>query len=100
MLSRLLCAKKKLAKYTTKLDNSPYYLVARIFDLECCTAFLKDKDKISITLKREKKLYVVQKLWERFCDNALPLALYKTIKNNKLTLEFTKQLFAFRKACC
>jgi hypothetical protein len=62
MLPRLLCAKKKLAKYTTKLDDSPYYLAARIFDPECCTAFLKDKDKISMTLEGEKKLYVVQKL--------------------------------------
>ena len=62
MLLRLFRAKKKLAKYTTKLDDSPYYLAVRVLDLECCTAFLKDKDKIKITLKREKKLYIVQKL--------------------------------------
>ena len=99
MLPRLLCAKKKLAKYATKLDDSPYYLVVRIFNLECCTAFLKDKDKLSITLKREKKLYIVWKLQERFRDNALPLALYKTIKNNEPTLESIEQLSAFHKAC-
>jgi hypothetical protein len=62
MLPRLLCAKKKLAKYATKLDDSPYYLAARILDPECRTAFLKDKGKIEMTLKGEKKLYVVQKL--------------------------------------
>jgi hypothetical protein len=62
MLPRLLRAKKKLAKYTTKLNDSPYYLVVRIFNLECRMAFLKDKDKISITYKGEKKLYVVWKL--------------------------------------
>jgi hypothetical protein len=59
MLPRLLCAKKKLAKYTTKLDDSPYYLVVRIFNPKCRMAFLKDKDKISITYEGEKKLYVV-----------------------------------------
>jgi hypothetical protein len=62
MLPRLLCAEKKLAKYTMKLDDSPYYLVARILDPKCCIAFLKDKDKIRLTLKGEKKLYIVQKL--------------------------------------
>jgi len=59
MLPRLLRAKKKLAKYTTKLDDSPYYLVVRVLNLECYTAFLKDKDKIRMTLKGEKKLYVI-----------------------------------------
>jgi len=59
MLPRLCRAKKKLAKYAIKLDDSPYYLAARILNLECYTAFLKDKDKISITLKREKKLYII-----------------------------------------
>ena len=59
MLPRLLRAKKKLAKYTTKLDDSPYYLAARILDPECRTAFLKDKDKIRMTFKGEKKLYIV-----------------------------------------
>jgi len=70
MLPRLLRAEKKLAKYAMKLDDSPYYLAARIFDPKCRTAFLKDKDKIGLTLKGEKKLYIVQKLWERFCDKA------------------------------
>ena len=59
MLPQLLCTKKKLIKYIIKLDNSLYYLAAQIFDLKYCTAFLKDKDKIKITLKGEKKLYVV-----------------------------------------
>ena len=62
ILPRLLCAKKKLAKYTMKLDDSPYYLVVRILNLECRMAFLKDKDKIKMTLKGEKKLYIIQKL--------------------------------------
>ena len=62
MLPRLLCAEKKLAKYTTKLDDSPYYLVVQILNPKCCMAFLKDKDKSRMTLKGEKKLYVVQKL--------------------------------------
>jgi hypothetical protein len=87
MLPRLLCAKKKLAKYATKLDDSPYYLVVRILNLECRTAFLKDKGKIEMTLKGEKKLYVVQKLWERFCNKASLPALYKTLKNNEPTVE-------------
>ena len=99
MLPRLLRAKKKLAKYATKLDDSPYYLVVRILNPECRTAFLKDKDKISMTYKGEKKLYVVRKLQERFRNNALPPALYKTIKNKEPTLEFTEQLSAFHKAC-
>jgi hypothetical protein len=89
MLPRLLRAKKKLVKYTTKLDDSLYYLAVRILNPECCTAFLKDKDKIKMTLKGEKKLYIVQKLWERFCDKASLLALYETIKNNEPTLEST-----------
>ena len=97
MLPRLLRAEKKLAKYATKLDDSPYYLAARIFDPECRTAFLKDKDKISMTHEGEKKLYVVQKLWERFRDNALPPASYETI-NKEPTLESTEQLSAFHKA--
>ena len=100
MLPRLLRAEKKLAKYTTKLDDSPYYLAVRIFNLECRTAFLKDKDKIRITLKGEKKLYIIQKLQERFCNKALLLALYKTIKNNKPTLESIEQLSTFYKAHC
>ena len=98
MLPQLLRTKKKLAKYATKLDNSPYYLATRILDLECCTAFLKDKDKISMTLKGEKKLYVVQKLQERFRNKASLLASYETTKNNEPTLESTEQLSAFHKA--
>ena len=99
MLPRLLRAKKKLAKYATKLDDSPYYLVVRILNLECRTAFLKDKGKIEMTLKGEKKLYVVQKLWERFRDKASLPASYETLKNNEPTLESIEQLSAFHKAC-
>ena len=62
MPSRLLRAQRKLAKYTTKLDDSPYYLAARILNPECCTAFLKEKDTIKITVKGERKLYIIQKL--------------------------------------
>ena len=50
-------------------------------------------------LKGEKKLYIVQKLQERFCDKASLPALYETIKNNEPVLEFTEQLSAFHKAC-
>jgi hypothetical protein len=98
MLPRLLRAEKKLAKYTTKLDDSPYYLAARILDPECRTAFLKDKDKIKMTFEGEKKLYVVRKLWERFCDKASLPASYEIIKNNEPTLESIEQLSAFHKA--
>ena len=63
---------------------------------------MKDKEKIGITLEGEKKLYIVQKLWERFHDKAsLSASLsasYETIKNNKSTLESTEQLSAFHKA--
>jgi hypothetical protein len=60
MLLQLLCTKKKLAKYTIKLNDSLYYLAVQILNLKCYTAFLKDKDKIKLTLKGEKKLYIVQ----------------------------------------
>jgi hypothetical protein len=42
MVTRLQRAKKKLAKYIKKLDDSPYYLVVQVLNLECCIAFLKD----------------------------------------------------------
>jgi len=98
MLPRLLRAEKKLEKYAIKLDDSPYYLSARIFDPECRTAFLKDKDKMKITLEGEKKLYVVRKLWERFRDSTSVPASYETMKNNEPTLKSTEQLSAFHKA--
>ena len=41
MAARLQRAEEKLAKYVKKLDDSPYYLAARVLNLECYTAFLK-----------------------------------------------------------
>jgi len=89
MSPRLLRAQEKLEKYTTKSDDSPYYLAARILGPECRMAFLKNKGKIRITLKGEKKLYVVQKLWERFRDKASLPATYETQKSSEPTLEST-----------
>ncbi len=97
MSSQLLHAEKKLAKYAIKLDDSPYYLAARILDPECHTAFLKDKDTMKLTLEGERKLYVVQKLWERFRDKALPSTSYETTKNVKPALRSGEQLSAFHK---
>jgi hypothetical protein len=59
---------------------------------------LKDKDKNRITLEGEKKLYIVQKLWERFRDKASLLASYETQKSSEPTSESTEQLSAFHKA--
>ena len=98
MPPRLLRSEAKLEKYAAKLDDSPYYLAARVLDPECRTAFLKDKDKVQITLEGEKKLYIVRKLWERFRDKALLPASYEAVKNNKPTSESTEQLSAFHKA--
>jgi hypothetical protein len=61
MAPQLHRAQEKCATYIQKLDASPYYLAARILDLQYRTAFLKDENK-DITTKGEKKLYVVQKL--------------------------------------
>jgi hypothetical protein len=98
MAPRLHRAQEKCATYIQKLDASPYYLAARILDPQCRTAFLKDKDKISITLEGEKKLYIVRKLWERFRDKALLPASYESLKNDEPTLKSTEQLSAFHKA--
>ena len=59
MPPQLLYIEKKLIKYTIKLDNSSYYLVVRILDLEYYISFLKSKNKCIITPKGTKKLYIV-----------------------------------------
>jgi hypothetical protein len=100
MPPRLLRAQEKLEKYATKLDDSPYYLAARILDSECRATFLKDKDKNRMTLEGERKLYVVQKLWERFRDKASLPASYESRKSSEPTLESTEQLSAFHRARC
>jgi hypothetical protein len=46
MAPRLQRAEKKLAKYVKKLDDSPYYLAARVLDPECRMAFLKDRNDV------------------------------------------------------
>jgi hAT family C-terminal dimerisation region len=98
MSSRLLRAAKKLAKYATKLDDSPYYLAARILDPECRTSFLKNKDKCTITLEGTKKLYIVRKLWERFRDKVSLPASHETTQSSEPTLKSAEQLSAFHKA--
>jgi hAT family C-terminal dimerisation region len=98
MPSRLLRTMKKLEKYAAKLDDSPYYLAARIPDPECRTSFLKNKNNGTITLEGSKKLYVVRKLWERFRDKTLVQASYETTKSSESTLESIEQLSAFHKA--
>jgi hypothetical protein len=49
-------------------------------------AFLKDENK-NITTKGEKKLYIIWKLWERFCDKTPFLAILPKSKGiSKSTL--------------
>ena len=72
-------------------------MAARILDPQCCTAFLKDENK-DITIKGEKKLYVVRKLWERFC-NKIPLSatLYESKSIGKSALPLEENLSVFHK---
>jgi hypothetical protein len=72
MAPRLQRAEEKLAKYVKKLDDSPYYLAARVLDPECRTAFLKDQNDY-LTIEGEKKLFSVRKLRERFREKAILL---------------------------
>src|SRR5690242_2485919 len=76
MTSRLQRALDKLTTYIQKLDASPYYLAARIFDPENRISFLQVEDedkKRMLTSEGAKKLCVVRKLWERFRDK-IPLS--------------------------
>jgi hypothetical protein len=95
MIPRLHRAQEKCATYVQKLDASPYYLAARILDPQCRTAFLKDENK-DITTEGEKKLYVVRKLWERFC-NKIPFSAMpyesKSIGKSALPLEENFSVF-------
>jgi hAT family C-terminal dimerisation region len=97
MPSRLLRAEKKLIKYEIKLEDSPYYLAARILDPECRTAFLKDKNNMKMSLEGEKKLYIVRKLWERFRDKASRPATHQTKSIDPIEQPI-EQLSAFHKA--
>jgi hypothetical protein len=81
MAPRLQRAEKKLAKYIKKLDDSPYYLAARVLDPECRTAFLKDQNDC-MTIEGEKKLFGVR----------------ATKKTQKSPLESEENLSAFHKA--
>lgn len=98
MAPRLQCAEKKLAKYIKKLDNSPYYLAARVLDPECRTAFLKDQNDY-ITVEGEKKLFSVRKLWERFREKAILLdsTISYATKTQKSPSESKENLSAFHK---
>jgi len=98
MAPRLYCAQKKCVIYVKKLDASLYYLAARILNPQCCTAFLKDENE-DITAEEEKKLYVVWKLWERFCDNTLfSDMLYESESVCKPALQSEEYLSVFYKA--
>jgi hypothetical protein len=98
MAPRLQRAEKKLAKYVKKLDDSPYYLAARVLDPECRTAFLKNQNDC-MTIEEEKKLFSVRKLWERFREKAiLSGSTITTEKTQKPPLESEGSLSAFHKA--
>ena len=98
MTPQLQRAQDKCATYVQKLDASPYYLAARIFDLENHTAFLKEGDKEGkrkLTTEGEKKLYIIQKLQERFRDK-IPL-LTVLNKSSKYAFESKENLSVFYK---
>jgi hypothetical protein len=60
---------------------------------------LKDKNK-DITAEGEKKLYIVQKLWERFCNKtSFSAMLYKSENISKSALQSEENLSIFQKAC-
>jgi hypothetical protein len=99
MAPRLQRAKEKLAKYIKKLDDSPYYLAARILDPECRTAFLKAQND-SITIEGEQKLFIVRKLWERFRDRTIvsDSSTSYAIKTQNIPIESKEHLSSFHKA--
>ena len=98
MVPRLHRAQKKYATYVQKLDASPYYLVVYILNPQCRMAFLKDENE-DITAEGKKKLYVVQKLQERFRDktpfSAMP---YESKSISKSALQPKENLSIFYKA--
>lgn len=97
MAPRLQRAQEKCATYVQRLDDSPYYLAARILNPQCRIAFLKDGNGRIIT-EGEKKLYIVRKLWERFRDK-LPFSatLYESESVGKHALQPEENLSAFHK---
>jgi hypothetical protein len=98
MQPRLLRAEKKLLKYAIKFNDSPYYLAARVFDPECRIACFKDKDMNHLTEDGEKKLYNVQKFWERFRNQEILIPSHQSVQSIQPTLGLTEQLSAFHKA--
>jgi hypothetical protein len=99
MAPRLLRAEAKLEKYEKKLDDSPYYLAARVLDPQCRTAFMKDEND-KMTPEGEKKLYRVRKLWEKF-RNQVPAPTstsHEIEKRAESTLDSEDELSAFHKA--
>ena len=61
-------------------------------------AFLKDENK-NITTKGEKKLYIIRKLWERFCDKTPFSAILPKSKGiSKSALQPEENLSIFHKA--
>jgi hypothetical protein len=97
MALRLQRTEKKLAKYIKKLDDSPYYLAARVLNPECRTSFLKDQNNF-MTIEGEKKLFSVQKLWERFREKAILSGSTIATKKTQSPLESEENLSAFHKA--
>jgi hypothetical protein len=100
MIPRLQRCKAKLLKYTKKLDDSLYYLAARVLNPECRTAFLKDQTGF-ITTEEEKKLFIVRKLWERFREKAIlsdSTSSYERQRTQKASSESTENLSSFTKA--
>jgi hypothetical protein len=98
MVPRLYRAQEKCAIYIQKLDASPYYLAARILNPQCRTAFLKDENE-NITTEGEKKLYIIRKLWERFCDKTPFSAILPKSKGiSKSALQPEENLSIFHKA--
>ncbi len=98
MAPRLSRAQEKCTIYVQKLDASPYYLAARVFNPQYRTAFLKNESG-HITAEGEKKLFIVRKLWERF-RNKIPVSVRPSESENitKLTLQPEENVSNFHNA--
>jgi hAT family C-terminal dimerisation region len=65
LLSRISRAYDKFKTYSYKLEDSPYYAAARIFDPSCRTTWLKGNDNQWIH-NGEAKFRKVKALWDKF----------------------------------
>jgi hypothetical protein len=97
MLPRLERAEAKRLRYIEKLDDSPYYLAAQVFNPACRTAFLKD-DLGHISVAGEQKIYIVRKLWKRFRDKDLASTSVTQRAQQQKSSESDENLSAFHKA--